>query len=306
MTIRFGVSPIAWTNDDMPELGGDTSVETILADAQAIGFEGVELGGKFPRDPDTLKAMLARHKLDLIGGWWSTHLLARSAEDEIAAARDHLGLLKALGSPVFIAAECSNAIHGDRSQPLSETPRLADADWPRFGERLNALATYVESQGLKFAYHFHLGTVVERPEDLDRFVAHTASNVGFVVDTGHAALGGIDSAALIRRHPGRVAHVHTKDVRRPVFARVQAERKSFLDGVLAGMFTAPGDGDLDFETVMRALAEIGYSGWIVIEAEQDPKLADPRVYSRLGLETLKSAATAAGLIPAVETAEPRT
>jgi inosose dehydratase len=295
MTIRFGVSPIAWTNDDMPELGGDTSVETILVDAQEIGFEGVELGGKFPRDPDTLKAMLARHKLDLIGGWWSTHLLARSAEDEIAAAQDHLGLLKALGSPVFIAAECSNAIHGDRGRPLSERPRLPDADWPRFGERLNAVATYVERQGLKFAYHFHLGTVVERPEDLDRFVAHTASNVGFVIDTGHAALGGIDAAALIRRHPGRVVHVHTKDVRRAVFARVQAERKSFLDGVLAGMFTAPGDGDLDFAPAMRALAEIGYSGWIVVEAEQDPKLADPRVYSRLGLATLRAAADAAGL-----------
>jgi inosose dehydratase len=305
MAIRFGVSPIAWTNDDMPELGGDTTVETILADAEQIGFEGVELGGKFPRDPDTLKAMLARHELDLIGGWWSTHLLARSAEDEIAAAKDHFALLKALGSPVLIAAECSNAIHGDRARPLSETPRLPDADWPRFGERLSALVAHVESQGLKFAYHFHLGTVVERPEDLERFVAHTAANVGFVVDTGHAALGEIDAAALIRRHPERVAHVHAKDVRRAVFAGVQAERKSFLDGVLAGMFTAPGDGDLDFEVVMRALAEIGYSGWIVIEAEQDPKLADPRVYSRLGLETLKSAATAAGLVPAATPSESR-
>jgi inosose dehydratase len=305
MTIRFGVSPIAWTNDDMPELGGDTTVETILADARAIGFAGVELGGKFPRDPAALKPMLAPYHLDLIGGWWSIHLLARSAEDEIAALQSHLALLKAMGSPVFIAAECSNAIHGDRGRPLSETPRLPAADWPRFGERLNALAAHVESQGLKFAYHFHLGTVVERPEDLERFVEHTAANVGFVVDTGHAALGGIDSAELIRRHPGRVAHVHTKDVRRAVFERVRTGGQSFLDGVLAGMFTAPGDGDLDFAPVMRALADIGYSGWIVIEAEQDPKLADPRVYSRLGLETLRSAATAAGLIPASAPAEQR-
>ena len=241
-----------------------------------------------PRDPAALKALLG--PLDLIGGWWSIHLLTRSVEDEISALQAHLGLLKAMGSPVFIAAECSNAIHGDRGRPLSDAPRLAAAAWPRFGERLNTLAAYVESQGLKFAYHFHLGTVVEQPQDLERFIAHTAANVGLVVDTGHAALGGIDAAALIRRHPERVAHVHTKDVRRAVFARAQAERLSFLDGVLAGMFTAPGDGDLDFEAVMRALAEIGYSGWIVIEAEQDPKLADPRVYSRLGLETLKTCA----------------
>jgi inosose dehydratase len=305
MTVRFGVSPIAWINDDMPELGGDTAVETILIDAEAIGFDGVELGGKFPRDPAVLKAMLSARRLDLIGGWWSTNLLIQSAKDEIAALQFHLALLKAMGSTVFIAAECSNAIHGDRARALSETPRMSAADWPRFGGELNALADYVESQGLKFAYHFHLGTVVERQEDLDQFVAHTLDHVGFVVDTGHAALGGIDAAALIRRYPERVAHVHTKDVRRPVFARVQADGKSFLDGVLAGMFTAPGDGDLDFDAVMSALAEIGYAGWIVIEAEQDPKLADPVVYSRLGLETLRKAATAAGLIPAAEAAESR-
>jgi inosose dehydratase len=305
MSIRFGVSPIAWINDDMPELGGDTAVGTIFVDAEAIGFDGVELGGKFPRDPAALKAMLSAHKLDLIGGWWSTNLLVHSAKDEIAALQFHLALLRAMGSTVFIAAECSNAIHGDRGQPLSRTPRLGAADWPRFGAELTALAAYVESQGLKFAYHFHLGTVVERQEDLDQFIAHTAPNVGFVVDTGHAALGGVDAADLIRRHPGRVAHIHTKDVRRAVFEGVQGEGKSFLDGVLAGMFTAPGDGDLDFDAVMRALAEIGYAGWIVIEAEQDPKLADPVVYSRLGLETLKKAATAAGLIPAAEAAESR-
>jgi inosose dehydratase len=303
MAIRFGVSPIAWINDDMPELGADTEVETILANAEQIGFAGVELGGKFPRDPAVLKAMLAAHRLDLIGGWWSTNLLIHSAKDEIAALQFHLALLKALGSTVFIAAETSNAVHGDRARSLGETPRLGAADWPRFGEQLTALATYVESQGLKFAYHFHLGTVVERTEDLDQFIAHTAPNVGFVVDTGHAALGGVDAAALIRRHPGRIAHVHAKDVRRAVFERVQVDGQSFLDGVLAGMFTAPGDGDLDFAPVMRALAEIGYCGWIVIEAEQDPKLADPRVYSRLGIETLKSAATAAGLTPEPTAAE---
>jgi inosose dehydratase len=303
MSIRFGVSPIAWTNDDMPELGGDTTVETILDDAQGIGFEGVELGGKFPKDPAALRVLLAPRHLALIGGWWSTNLLVHSADDEIAAARDHLALLKALGSPVFIAAETSNAIHGRRATPLADTPRLAASDWPRFGDRLNALAAHVETQGLKFAYHFHLGTVVERPKDLDAFIAHTAPNVGFVVDTGHAALGGVDAVALIRRHPERVVHVHTKDIRRTVAERMRKEGRSFLDGVLAGMFTAPGDGDLDFAPVMAALADIGYAGWIVIEAEQDPKLADPVVYSRLGLKTLKAAATAAGLIPGAAKAQ---
>lgn len=295
MSIRFGVSPIAWTNDDMPELGGDTPPETILADAAEIGFSGVELGGKFPRDPAALAAMLAPHSLDLIGGWYSTHLLARSAEAEIAALQPHLALLKAMGSPVFIAAECSNAIHGQRATPLGETPRLEAADWPEFGARLRALAAHIEGHGLKFAYHFHLGTVVERQIDVERFIQHTPANVEFVVDTGHAALGGVDAAALIQRHPERVAHVHAKDIRRPVFEAVRAGGRSFLDGVLAGMFTAPGDGDLDFGPVMGALAGVGYAGWIVIEAEQDPGLADPRDFSRLGLATLTAAAGAAGL-----------
>ncbi len=303
MSIRFGVSPIAWANDDMPELGGDTPVETIIADAAEIGFAGIELGGQFPRDPAQLRPLLARHRLELIGGWYSLNLLARDAETEIAALQPHLALLRAMGSRVFIAAETSNAIHSDRNRPLAETPRLAPADWPRFGERLAAVAAYVEREGLRFAYHFHLGTVVERQADVDAFIAATPADVGFVVDTGHAALGGVDAVDLIRRHPERVVHVHAKDVRRPVFERVVAERRSFLDGVLAGMFTAPGDGGLDFVAVMRALADIRYDGWIVIEAEQDPKLADPRVYSRLGLATLRRTAAAAGLISATQAAE---
>lgn len=303
MSISFGVSPIAWANDDMPELGANTTVETILADAAEIGFAGVELGGRFPRDPAVLGPMLARHGLALVGGWYSLNLLARDAEAEIAALQPHLALLKAMGSTVFIAAETSNAIHSDRTRPLAETPRLAAADWPRFGERLAAVAAHVERQELRFAYHFHLGTVVERQADVDAFIAATPANVGFVVDTGHAALGRVDAAALIRAHPERIVHVHTKDVRQPVFERLMAERRSFLDGVLAGMFTAPGDGGLDFGAVMRALADIRYDGWIVIEAEQDPALADPRVFSRLGLRTLRETGAAAGLIAASAAAE---
>ena len=287
MNIRFGVSPIAWINDDLPELGGETPVETVLRDAHALGFEGIELGGKFPRDPAQLGAQLGAHQLALIGGWWSAALLSRSVDQEIEALQGHLQLLETLGSSVFIIAECSNTVHGDRTRPLAATPRLAEAQWPAFGERLSALAGYLEERGLRLAYHFHLGTVVDGEDDLERFVAHTHPRVGFVVDTGHAALGGIDAERLIRRYPDRVAHVHTKDVRRRVFDRIQAQNGSFLDGVLAGMFTAPGDGDLDFRGIARALTDIGYGGWVVVEAEQDPARADPLTYSRIGLETVR-------------------
>ena len=164
---------------------------------------------------------------------------------------------------------------------------------------MTGFAEYVQGQGLKFAYHHHLGTVVERPDDLDAFLKATGAAVGLTLDTGHAALGGVDPMATIRAHPGRIAHVHCKDVRTSVFNGVKAAGSSFLDGVLAGMFTVPGDGALDYGAVMRALADIGYAGWIIIEAEQDPAIYDPRKYAELGLATLEREAAAAGLKKAI-------
>ncbi len=295
MSIRFGVSPIAWVNDDMPELGGDTPLTTILADARDIGFVGVELGGKFPRTAAELKPLLSEFDLELVGGWYSGNLLIRDIEAEIDAAQDHLCLLKAMGSTVFVHAETSNAIHGERATPLSRTPRLDEQGWAMFGHRMTGFADYIASQGLRFAYHHHLGTVVERAIDLDCLLRATGRSVGLTLDTGHAVLGGIDPVSTIRSHAERVAHVHCKNVRSDVFGRIQAQNSSFLDGVLAGMFTVPGDGGLDYAGVMRALADINYSGWIVVEAEQDPAIADPRKYGELGLRTLEREAAIAGL-----------
>lgn len=288
MNVRIGVSPIAWINDDLPELGGDTPVETVLRDAHELGFEGIELGGKFVRDPQALAAQLGAHELSLIGGWWSAALLTRPVAEEIAALQQHLHLLEALGSNVFIVAECSNAIHADRRRPLAASPRLRPEEWPRFGERLSALAAYLDQHGLRLAYHYHLGTVVEREADIEQLVAHTDRRVGFVLDTGHAALGGIDAQRLIRTHPERIVHVHAKDVRRRVFEQMKQRDGSFLDGVLAGMFTAPGDGDLEWRGVASALRAMDYDGWVVVEAEQDPALADPRTYGRIGLDTVRA------------------
>jgi inosose dehydratase len=295
MSIRFGVSPIAWSNDDMPELGGDTPLDDILREIAALGFEGVELGGRFPREPAELAALLGGHGLDLIGGWYSGALLARDADAEIQALQPHLSLLKALGATAFVFAETSNAVHGERGTPLANTPRLRDDQWAQFGERMTRVADHVQAQGIRFAYHHHLGTVVERAADLEALLRNTGPSVGLTLDTGHAALGGIDPLAVIDAHPGRIAHVHCKDVRREVFAGIHERGASFLDGVLAGMFTVPGDGGLDYAAVMRALARIGYAGWIVIEAEQDPALANPRQYAALGLQTLKQEAAKAGL-----------
>lgn len=295
MTIRWGVSPIAWCNDDMPELGADITLDMLLTDVKAIGFDGVELGNKFPRDPAALKPIMARHGLAIVGGWYSSNLLVRDAEAEIEALASHLALLEAMGSSVFILAETSNAVHGDRGSRLDTHPLLAPEDWQAFGERLNAVARYVGDRGLRFAYHHHLGTVVETRDELERFFDATGDHVGLVLDTGHALYGGIEPLDIVRTRPERVAHVHCKDVRAGRYRGFRADGTSFLDGVVGGMFTVPGDGDYDYAPFLRALADIDYSGWIVVEAEQDPAVADPRRYSQLGLDTLKALARQAEL-----------
>ncbi|WP_326525144.1 myo-inosose-2 dehydratase [Sphingomonas sp.] len=297
MSIRWGVSPIAWCNDDMTELGADTTLDMLLTDVKDIGFDGVELGNKFPRDAPTLKPIMAGYGLDIVGGWYSANLLTRDAAAEIAAMERHMTLLEAMGSSVFILAETSNAVHCDRwGSRLDTHPVLAAADWARFGERLDTVAAHVNDRGMRFAYHHHLGTVVETNEELQRFFDATGDHVGLVLDTGHAVYGGIDPIAVARARPERVNHVHCKDVRTAKYDQFLADGTSFLNGVVGGMFTTPGDGDYDYPAFMRALADIDYTGWIVIEAEQDPAVANPRDYSQLGLDTLKRLAAEAELV----------
>ncbi len=197
----------------MPELGGDTTLDALLTDVKEIGFDGVELGNKFPRDAATLKPIMAAYGLELVGGWYSSNLLVRDADAEIAALSEHLALLEAMGSSVFILAETSNAVHGDRSSRLDSHPNLEEDEWRRFGERLNVVAEFVNERGLRFAYHHHLGTAVETNAELRRFFEVTEDHVGLVLDTGHARYGGIEPVEVVRERPERINHVHCKDVR---------------------------------------------------------------------------------------------
>ncbi len=287
MTIRWGVSPIGWANDDVPALGAGTTLETILSDARAIGFAGVELGHLFPRNPALLAPIMAAHGLTTIGGWHGMRLLDHDAAAEIAAMTPHLDLLRGVGADIVIVAETSNAVHGDPSHPLAASPRLADADWPEFARRLDRVAAHVATRGMRLAYHHHLGTVVETAADLDRLLAATGPAVGLTIDTGHASYGGIDPVAVVRSASERIVHVHAKDVRADRHAAILRAGGSFLNGVAAGIFTTPGDGDYDFAPLIAALQTIDYAGWIVIEAEQDPALADPRAYAASGLATMR-------------------
>src|SRR5690606_5537709 len=193
--------------------------ETCLSEARAAGYEGVELGNKFPRDPAVLGPILKRHGLDLVSGWYSGRLLERDVEAEWQAMHSHFELLQALGCQVMVFAEVTRCCHGDQRVPLSQRPQLAERDWPAFGERLTALADRMQRAGLRMAYHHHMGTVVQSERDVDRLMANTGEAVGLLLDTGHLTYAGGDPAAVARRYANRIVHVHCKDVRREVLER---------------------------------------------------------------------------------------
>ncbi|AJY46172.1 myo-inosose-2 dehydratase [Martelella endophytica] len=295
--VLFGTNPIAWSNDDDRTLGADIPLETCLSETAKIGFDGIEKGHKFPTEPDALKATLAPYGLRFVSGWHSLNLLTQSVEDEKKAIRPHLDLLKALGCDVCIVCETSNAIHGDDDAALADRPLMADADWPAFGEKLEAIAAYCAKDGIRLAYHHHMGTIVQSGADIDHLMAVAGPNTWLLLDTGHATFGGADATLIARRYMDRVAHIHAKNVRGDIRHQVETERLSFLEGVRRGVFTVPGDpeGMVDFPPVLKCAAEHGYSGWVVIEAEQDPAVRNPFTYQSMGLKALKAMAAEAGL-----------
>ncbi|NIA67417.1 myo-inosose-2 dehydratase [Pelagibius litoralis] len=295
MTVKLGTNPIAWSNDDLESLGGETPLETCLREARAAGFVGIEMGNKFPRDAATLGALLKDFDLSLVSGWYSSHLLTRDAEAEIEALAPHMALLKEMGCDQLIFAETSNAIHGRQEVPLSQSPSIGAAEMETFARRVTEVAEHVRAAGLQLAYHHHAGTVVETGVEIEAFMAAAGDAVGLLLDTGHAVLAGADPAAIARRYGPRITHVHCKDLRADVRDQVRAQNMSFLDAVIAGIFTVPGDGCIDFAAVLDALSEPRYQGWLVVEAEQDPKKANPGIYAAMGHQNLARFAAEAGL-----------
>ncbi|MBN9468090.1 MAG: myo-inosose-2 dehydratase [Bosea sp.] len=299
MPIRIGANPIGWSNDDLQDIGGATPLETCLAEAREAGFVGMELGHKFPREPKALKAALAPFGMACISGWYSAELLERDADEEMKHLRPHLDLLKAMGSNVLVFAETSNAIHGDRSKPLSQRPVMAPGDWAQFGERITEVAERALAEGIRLVYHHHMGTIVESEADIDAFMAATGEAAHLLLDTGHATWGGADPVKLAQRYRARISHVHAKDVRKAVMEQARAEDWSFLDAILGkgtdlGVYTVPGDGMVDYPAVFKALP--GYSGWVVVEAEQDPEKAHPLTYAKKGVAHLEASLKEAGLV----------
>ncbi|HET7714365.1 MAG TPA: myo-inosose-2 dehydratase [Bauldia sp.] len=294
MSVRIGINPITWTNDDVPELGGDTPLDACLTETRAAGYLGTELGGKFPRQSEVLGPILTRYELLLVGGWWDGRILEREVDAEFDALLPHLVLHRDLGAKHVVYADTSGGRHGGIWDPISKRPTLADGEWPAYGRKVTALAEKMAEFGVGMAFHHHMGTIVETDAEIDRLMAATGPAVGLLYDTGHSAFSGGDPVALVGRHVARIVHVHCKDTRADVLARARANDQSFMQAVLDGIFTVPGDGNIDYATILKRLHDAGYDGWLVVEAEQDPRKAHPFTYARLGYRNLVALAEAAG------------
>ena len=296
--ILFGTNPIAWSNDDDRSIGAHISLDQCLDDCVKIGFDGIEKGHKFPTNVQELKAVLGPRGLRFVSGWHSTNLLVNDLEAEKAAMQPFLDVLKGMGCDVIIVCETSNAIHGADHVPVNDRPVLADGQWQAFGQGIEALAAFSAAQGIRLAYHHHMGTIIETEAEIDRLMAETGPHTHLLLDTGHCTFGGGDPLTLARRHMGRVAHIHAKNIRPAVMREVREKHLSFLEGVRRGVFTVPGDpeGCVDFTPVLKVAADHHYQGWLVIEAEQDSLLRDPLKYQMMGLACLKHFSAQAGLV----------
>ncbi len=292
--VRIGINPISWSNDDLPSLGGETSLEVALSEGKAIGYDGFELGNKFPRESKALAGVLGTHGLALVSGWYSGRLATGSVDDEIAAVGAHLRLLAENGATVMVYGEVADAIQG-APVPLYKRPQLRGDDaWSAYCGRVTAFARHTLAHGVRLAYHHHMGAYVQAPGDVDRLMTGTGDEVGLLFDTGHLTFAGGDPVAMLRHHAGRVCHVHCKDVRPAVIDLARNRGWSFLEAVINGAFTVPGDGVVDFRAVLAQLRAADYRGWLVVEAEQDPSVAPSYRYAEMGYRHVR------GLVDALD------
>ena len=294
MKARIGIAPIAWWNDDLEELSEDVSLEECFRQVCDAGYEGLETGRRFPRNATILCPILDRYDLALCGGWFSGKLLAGDIEAEKERIAEQMELFIAAGAPCIVYGETAGSIQGDRNIPLASRPRLDDDQISVYGRRLTDFAEWCADAGMPLSYHHHMAAPIETEAELDLLMGNSGAALPLLLDTGHMAFAGGDILRVIERHHARIRHVHLKDVRQGVMGDLDRRRDSFLDAVVKGVFTVPGDGSLDFDTVIGRLASFGYEGWFVVEAEQDPVVSPPREMAEIGYREVLRVLTSAG------------
>ena len=274
--IRFGIAPINWNNDHLPALGSGYSLERILSEMNQAGYEGTEFGNKFPKEASVLCEILETFNLKLASSWQSTYFVLNEQENELKNVEEKVSFLKEANAEVINIAECSGSVHSDINKNLDSKPILSDSDWELLIGSLNKAGEICNNYGIRLAYHHHMGTCVQTAEEIKRLLEFTDPNyVNLCVDTGHLYYAGIDPVVFIESNLDRIEHVHFKDVRKEEFKRYDSSSDSFLNTILSGIFTVPGDGCIDFSSIVKILQQNHYNGWIIVEAEQDPDKADP-------------------------------
>ncbi len=286
MKLKIGIAPIAWSNDDMPELGGDTPIENCLKEAKKAGFSGIELGGKFPRNPGIINYLLNLFKLKMPGGWYGSLLKQRSIDEEWMAMQDHLKLLKLVKSDIFVFADISDSIQGIENRPLSSRPILEKGEWDNYCNKISEISNRLYNEGMPMSYHEHMGTIIQTEEDVDKFIDKTNDNTFLLYDTGHLLFGQADYQKILKNYISRINHIHCKDIRKDILQKSLKNDLSFRNSFLEGVFTVPGDGCIDYIPLIKILFENKYSEWVVIEAEQDPIKANPFEYAKIGFNYL--------------------
>lgn len=289
---KLGIAPIAWWNDDLEELSDDVSLEECLRQASEAGFTGMETGRRFPMNMTELGPILERYDMSVCGGWFSGQLLDGDIEAEKDRIAEQMEFFIAAGAPCIVYGETARSIQGMRSLPLAAKPKLTEVEMAIYGRKISDFSDWCAKQGMPISYHHHMAAVVETEEELDLFMKH--SSVPLLYDAGHMAFAGGDVMRVIEDHHARISHVHTKDIRRSVLDGLDRSQDSFLDAVIKGAFTVPGDGSLDFEAIVTALGAKGYEGWFVVEAEQDPVANPPLDMAKKGQRELLRVMAAAG------------
>ena len=294
MKAKLGIAPIAWWNDDLAELSDDVSLEECLRQASVAGFTGMETGRRFPMDVAVLSPILARYGISVCGGWFSGLLLDGDIEAEKDRIRAQMDFFIAARAPCIVYGETARTVQGDRSKPLATKPKLDEDQIRAYARKMTSFGEWCAEQGMPLSYHHHMAAAIETEGELDRFMKHSGPGIPLLYDAGHMAFAGGDVLRVIDKHHARISHVHTKDVRMDVINALDRSRDSFLDAVVKGAFTVPGDGSLDFEAIVKRLASYGYEGWFVVEAEQDPKVSPPLEMARIGHKELLRVMAAAG------------
>ncbi len=279
--VKLGIAPIAWTNDDLPDLGKENTFEQCISEMALAGYEGAEIGNKYPTDEAVLKKALKLRGLEICNCWFSTFLISKPYEETEKAFLEKVDFLRALGARVIGVSEQSYSIQGMQDVPVFEKKHVMnEEEWERLCTGLNRLGKAAKERGIALTFHHHMGTVVQSGAETERMLANTDPEyVSLLFDSGHFAYCGEDPTELVKKYADRIKHVHLKDIRREVVDRVKAEHLSFLEGVRQGAFTVPGDGCIDFDSIFKVLAEHHYEGYMLVEAEQDPAKANPFEYA---------------------------